>query len=80
MNIGKRPTLNSKENKLSVEAHCLENQAEYMNLYGKKCLFYFHHKIREEIKFSSKNELIVQIKKDVLETKAWHEKETRHKT
>lgn len=65
MNIGTRPSLKTKQKKLSIEAHIIENHHEFKDLYDKRCLFYFQAKLREEIKFSSLDELKIQIKKDI---------------
>lgn len=61
-NIGKNPTF-IEEGSLSVETHLLDfNQ----DIYGEQVKVSFFHKIRNEIKFKSVNELIEQINKDVM--------------
>jgi len=60
VNLGMRPTVSGK--KLQLEGHLPEFSG---NLYGKRICFEFINKVREEIVFSSVNELITQIKADV---------------
>ncbi|MBN2690035.1 MAG: bifunctional riboflavin kinase/FAD synthetase [Gammaproteobacteria bacterium] len=62
-NIGYRPTF--AVDKPLLEIHILNfNQ----NLYGQKIYIEFSRKIRDEIKFNSKDELISQIEKDLKHT------------
>ncbi len=60
VNIGTNPTFDDKE--LAVEAHILDLDGD---LYARKMRLAFVKRLREEIKFSSADELVVQIKKDV---------------
>jgi riboflavin kinase/FMN adenylyltransferase len=59
-NIGRRPTFLGMEKR--VESHLFGFDRI---VYGKKVKVYFEKKLRNEIKFSSKNNLIDQIKKDI---------------
>lgn len=65
VNIGYRPTFSDKY-ELSIEAHLLDFTE---NLYNTELELEFIDKIRDEKKFSSKEELIKQIKEDVNFTK-----------
>lgn len=68
-NIGYKPTFNEKKI-LSVETHLLDFDEE---IYGENLKVYFLKRLRGEEKFSSVNELIVQIKEDVKKTEAFFE-------
>ena len=59
-NIGYRPTFNEK--KFVMEVHILSDK--FTELYDKKFYIEFLHKIRNEIKFESKDYLIKQIEND----------------
>jgi riboflavin kinase/FMN adenylyltransferase len=59
-NIGRRPTFLGMEKR--VESHIFEFDRI---VYGKEVKIYFASKLRDEIKFKSKNNLIEQIKKDI---------------
>ncbi|MFM7457130.1 MAG: bifunctional riboflavin kinase/FAD synthetase [bacterium] len=61
VNIGYRPTFSDKA-ELSIEAHLLNSSED---LYGAELELEFVDKIRDEKKFSSKEELIKQIKEDI---------------
>ena len=61
INIGYRPTFGDKQ-ELSIEAHLLDFSG---NLYNTELELEFIDKIRDEKKFSSKEELIKQIKEDI---------------
>ena len=62
MNIGHCPTFKEDNSELKVEAHILD--FTFKELYGKKIKIDFIDRLRDEIKFNSKEELITQIKKD----------------
>jgi riboflavin kinase/FMN adenylyltransferase len=64
-NIGKNPTFKDMD-KLTVETHILDFAGD---IYGKKIEVFFISKLRKEKKFESKEELIDQIKKDIIEAK-----------
>ncbi|UCH80388.1 MAG: bifunctional riboflavin kinase/FAD synthetase [Nitrospiraceae bacterium] len=61
-NIGHNPTF--KDKKFSFETHILDFKG---NLVGKTIRVHFVKRIRDEIKFSSVNELSDQLKKDIAE-------------
>lgn len=65
VNIGYRPTFSDKQ-EISIEAHLLDFTG---NLYNAELELEFIDKIRDEKKFSSKEELIKQIKEDINFTK-----------
>lgn len=58
-NIGKRPTVDGKENRLEV--HLFDFDAD---IYGQPLEVMFHHKIRDEQKFDSIEQLRAQIEQD----------------
>ncbi len=60
-NIGKNPTVNQGNN-ITVETHIIGMDSV---LYGKKISVLFKDRIRDEMKFSSVNDLKNQIKKDI---------------
>lgn len=60
-NIGFNPTFNDEE-QIHIESHLLDFDQD---IYGKEIKLEFVNKIRKEIKFSSVNELVTQIKKDI---------------
>lgn len=59
-NIGNNPTFNYQNNK-RIETYLLDLD---MNLYNEEITIYFIDKIRDEIKFNSKNELILELTKN----------------
>lgn len=61
VNIGKRPTFKDNDEPV-VEAHILDFDK---NIYGMKVELSFIDRLRDEIKFSSQEELIAQIEKDI---------------
>lgn len=61
INVGYRPSFDSGENKLTIEAHILDFDQE---IYGQEIELYFKKRLRDEKKFASENELIEQIKLD----------------
>lgn len=61
LNIGTRPTL-TKSSELRIEVHLLEFQGD---LYGQSIEIQLLHYLRSEKKFSSKTELIQQIRQDI---------------
>lgn len=60
-NVGTKPTFNI-ENSVCVETNIFDFDQD---IYGEELRVEFYQKIREEVKFSSSNELISQIKSDV---------------
>lgn len=59
-NLGCRPTMDGVKNNLEIHLFDIDE-----SLYGEIFQVYFLHKLRDEIKFASVEDLIVQIKKDV---------------
>jgi riboflavin kinase/FMN adenylyltransferase len=68
VNIGTRPTLNPASAAIRVEAHLLGIDTD---LYGQRLELEFHHCLRPEVRFSSLDELIAQIQRDIAEVTAW---------
>lgn len=66
INVGLRPTFvgATKEERLLIEAHLFTAEGESPDLYGKPLEVEFHHYLREEKKFGSKEALIEQIQND----------------
>ncbi len=64
LNIGYRPTVTEKKS-TQIEVHLLDFSEE---IYGHSIEIFFLHKLRDEIKFSSTEELIEQLKKDKQDT------------
>ncbi len=62
INVGHCPTFKDSFSELKVEAHILDFQ--YKELYNQEIKIEFVERLRDEEKFSSKEELIKQIKKD----------------
>ncbi|MDD3419976.1 MAG: bifunctional riboflavin kinase/FAD synthetase [Candidatus Gastranaerophilales bacterium] len=60
INVGKAPTL--KDGEITIEAHLLNFDKD---IYGQNIEVGFVHKIRDEKKFASKEDLIAQIKQDL---------------
>ena len=65
-NIGKQPTFNQHD--FTIESHLIDFEGD---LYGKRIGIYFLQKIRDEIKFSSTDELTGQLEKDLEITKSY---------
>jgi riboflavin kinase/FMN adenylyltransferase len=68
LNVGIRPTLNESNPPLRVEVHLLDFSG---NLYGEELEIIFGEKFRDEKKFSSVEELKVQIARDVNRARNW---------
>ena len=68
-NIGIRPTMNRDE-----KAVCLETMLfdQNLDLYGKQASVFLLHFIREEMHFNSIDTLSMQMKKDALQTREYH--------
>ena len=64
LNIGRRPTLDNG-NDCSIESHLFGFNG---NLYGKSLTLYFQHRLRDEKKFNSLDELKAQLRKDAEQT------------
>ncbi len=65
-NIGCRPTIDGSRNVLEI--HLLDVD---VSIYGEMLQVFFLHKLRDEIKFSSVNELKIKIHEDIAEAKSW---------
>lgn len=63
INIGFKPTFGGKT--LTIESHLLDFEGD---LYGKKIELFFFQRIREEKKFTNKNELVEQLHLDKSKT------------
>ncbi|KAB2907747.1 MAG: bifunctional riboflavin kinase/FAD synthetase [Ignavibacteriales bacterium] len=70
VNVGRRPTFNLKD--LAVEVHLLDFPG--YDLYGKNLRVRFTDRIRGEMRFIAKDDLVQQIKKDIEQAKALLEK------
>jgi riboflavin kinase/FMN adenylyltransferase len=66
-NVGMRPTF-GPSNRLTIEAHLLDYEGD---LYGRRMDLEFLGKLRDEIGFSSPEELAAQIRRDVAQAKAF---------
>ena len=64
LNIGDNPTFSN--DRLSLEVHLLDFQEE---LYGKTLQVYFVDRLRDEVKFTTAEELAAQIRQDVIRAK-----------
>lgn len=69
-NIGRNPTFEGAVN-ITIETHILDFSGD---IYGKKIEVYFISKLRGEKKFKSKDELIVQVHRDISNTREFFEK------
>ncbi len=66
-NVGKCPTVKN-QNFINLETHIIDFNS---NIYGQKIEVFFMEKLRNEIKFNSKDTLVEQIKKDVIVAKEY---------
>jgi len=66
-NVGVRPTVDDSI-KANLEVHLLDRE---IGLYGQHIEVTFRHKLREEQKFGSVQELIENIARDIENTRAW---------
>lgn len=67
-NVGTRPTVSSS-GVITCETHIIDSKG-VPNLYGKNVRVKFYKKLRDEVKFSSKEELSAAISKDIENAKA----------
>jgi riboflavin kinase/FMN adenylyltransferase len=65
INIGYRPTLDQTMPQMVIEGHILSTSIGPDELYNKKAIFYFAHRLRDEKKFGSLAELKGQIDRDI---------------
>lgn len=68
-NVGTRPTVNESI-KANLEVHLLDRD---IDLYGQRIEVVFRHKLREELKFDSIDELKENIARDVDNARTWFE-------
>ena len=66
-NVGVRPTVDDSI-KANLEVHLIDREIE---LYGQHIEVSFHHKLREEKKFASVEELKMNIARDIEFTRSW---------
>ena len=66
-NIGYRPTFDN-DKVLSIESYIIDNKNNY-NFYNKEIKIEFLKYLRDEMAFSSKEELVSQIKNDIMSVK-----------
>ncbi len=66
-NVGVRPTVDDSI-KANLEVHLLDREIE---LYGQHIEVTFRHKLRDEKKFGSVDELVENIARDIDDTRAW---------
>lgn len=71
-NVGKRPTVDGQQHRLEV--HVLDWQGD---AYGKSLTVEFFHQLRQEQKFASIEQLMIQIQQDVVYARAWIEQQFR---
>jgi riboflavin kinase/FMN adenylyltransferase len=69
-NVGVRPTVNDSI-KANLEVHLLDREIE---LYGQHIEVTFRHKLRDEMKFDSVDELKTNIATDIENTRAWFQR------
>jgi len=69
-NVGTRPTVNDSI-KANLEVHVLDRE---LDLYGERINVVFRHKLREEQKFESIDELQKNIARDVENARTWFER------
>lgn len=65
-NVGTNPTVNGSA--LTIETYLLDYEGD---LYGKVLSVSFLQRLRDEIRFDSKEELVLQIKQDVIDARNW---------
>lgn len=75
-NVGVRPTVNDSI-KANLEVHVLDRQ---IDLYGRRIEVTFLHKLREEQKFDSVEELRENIARDIEHTRQWFEAADGHRS
>ncbi len=73
-NVGTNPTVNG--NVLTVETYLMDYEGD---LYGKELTVQFHKRLRDEVRFDSKEALVLQIQQDVLDAKAWFQLDVNRK-
>ncbi len=66
-NIGRRPSFKKKNNNINVEVHIFDFQN---TIYGKEITIEFVKKIRNEKVFDLSEQLIAQLKRDEIKSRA----------
>lgn len=66
-NVGNNPTF-SQDNRMNVECHILDFDRD---IYDQTVSLSFFKKMRDEMRFSSKEDLVVQIQKDIAQARAY---------
>jgi riboflavin kinase/FMN adenylyltransferase len=66
VNIGRRPTFYDKPTLQTIEVHMLDFNED---VYGSHLNLNFIQRIRDEVKFNSADELMVQIRKDIIDSR-----------
>jgi riboflavin kinase/FMN adenylyltransferase len=64
--VGRRPTVDGKDER--IETYLLDFDGD---LYGRRIHVHFHHKLREELKFSSLEELKAAMAKDIADARRY---------
>ena len=64
--VGRRPTVNGKDER--IETYLLDFSGE---IYGRRIRVQFHHKLREELRFSSLEELKTAMAKDIADARQY---------
>lgn len=64
--VGRRPTVNGQDER--IETYLLDFSGD---IYGRRIRVQFHHKLREELKFSSLDELKVAMAKDIADAREY---------
>ena len=67
-NVGVRPTVDKEGSRVNCETHIIGYEGE---LYGREIKVDFHLYLRDEMRFSSAEELTAQIKNDIESAKAF---------
>ena len=65
INIGSKPTFNSQQDKITIEAFIINFEKSKLDLYNQKVKLEFVERLRDERKFDSVEGLVNQIKSDV---------------
>ena len=76
VNIGSRPTFYEKPSQSTIEVHLLDFNRD---IYGSQLRLNFIGRIRDEIRFNSADDLMMQIRKDISDSKEVLENAARKK-
>ena len=61
VNIGTRPTVDGPDGRPTIEAHIIDFNGD---IYGKAITLEFHHRLLDEIRFTSPARLALQLEAD----------------